>query len=86
MSVQITKNLLGWDELTRQQRAVARLAGEGMTNPEIADHLGITAVTVKSHLRQVFAKLGVRGRTALAIQLSRREAGLANGLDGTLRQ
>jgi DNA-binding CsgD family transcriptional regulator len=38
---------------------------EGLTNREVAERLFVSPHTVNSHLRQVFAKLGVKSRVAL---------------------
>ena len=48
--------------LTRAEDAVLALLPSGMTNAEIAERLFVSVNTVKTHLRRVFAKLGVRNR------------------------
>lgn len=55
--------------LTRAERAVAVRAGEGKTNPEIADDLVLSARTVQAHLSSVYAKLGIGSRVQLAALL-----------------
>jgi DNA-binding NarL/FixJ family response regulator len=55
------------ETLTQRELQVVALVRRGCTNQEIADALGIMEGTVKKHLQNVFAKLGVRRRTLVAL-------------------
>jgi DNA-binding CsgD family transcriptional regulator len=55
--------------LTPREADVAALVGRGATNAEIARTLHVTEATVKTHLTRIFAKVGVRSRTQLALTL-----------------
>jgi predicted ATPase/class 3 adenylate cyclase/DNA-binding CsgD family transcriptional regulator len=55
----------GWDGLTPMERQVADLAVAGLTNAAIAERLFIGRETVKTHLSNAYAKVGVANRTQL---------------------
>jgi RNA polymerase sigma factor (sigma-70 family) len=61
------------DALTAREREVLELAGAGLTNAEIAERLWISPGTVKKHLDNVYAKLGVANRTAASARLGREQ-------------
>ncbi|MGB3731000.1 response regulator [Microbacterium sp.] len=63
--------------LTERERAVARGVASGATNQEIGGELHISAGTVKTHLEQVFAKLGARNRVQVGVILERAGLGPA---------
>jgi DNA-binding NarL/FixJ family response regulator len=54
-------------ELTERELDVLRLVAEGWTNGRIAEHLGISAVTVKTHVNRMMAKLGRPDRSQLVV-------------------
>lgn len=56
-----------YEELTNREREVLDLIAQGKSNQEIADILFITLKTVKTHVSNILAKLGVEDRTQAAI-------------------
>jgi DNA-binding CsgD family transcriptional regulator len=56
----------GWDSLTDSELKVVNLVAEGATNRSVAQRLYITPRTVKAHLHNAFAKLGIHSRAELS--------------------
>ena len=59
-----------WESLTPREQQVAALVCMGYTNRQIADQLSISLSTVKTHVRNVLLKFGLRYRTDLQTALS----------------
>lgn len=55
------------DQLSEREREILALAARGATNGEIASTLFISESTVKTHIGQLYTKLGVRDRVQLVI-------------------
>lgn len=59
----------GWESLSPAEARVAVLAAAGRSNRGVARELYISEKTVEGHLRRVYRKLGVPGRTQLAVHV-----------------
>jgi LuxR family maltose regulon positive regulatory protein len=55
-------------DLTTRELEILRLIGAGLRNQEIADHLSISAATVKRHIANAYAKLGASHRTEALVR------------------
>jgi DNA-binding NarL/FixJ family response regulator len=55
-------------DLTPREREVWALVAGGLTNPQIAERLGLSDNTVKFHVQHLFSKLGVKNRTEAALK------------------
>jgi DNA-binding NarL/FixJ family response regulator len=62
--------LTGLDSLTASERRIGELAGQGLSNREIAQTLFVTNRTVEGHLTNVYRKLRVDSRTKLQAALA----------------
>jgi DNA-binding CsgD family transcriptional regulator len=60
------RNRTGWDSLTEAELKVVNLVADGATNSVVAERLHLSPNTVKSHIRNAFAKLGIHSRAQLA--------------------
>jgi DNA-binding NarL/FixJ family response regulator len=58
-------------QLTAREREILQLAAEGFSGPSIAEQLVVSAATVKTHFENVYAKLGVRDRSAAVARAMR---------------
>ena len=70
LNTETEKPQINLDSLTAREKDVALAVGQGMSNKRIADNLGISERTVKTHLTHVYEKLDLKDRVTLAIMLS----------------
>ncbi len=56
----------GWDSLTDSELTVVNLISQGVTNRDVAAQLHLSLHTVKNHVHNAFAKLGINSRAQLA--------------------
>jgi DNA-binding CsgD family transcriptional regulator len=70
----------GWDSLTDSEQTVVNLIATGATNRDVATQLHLSPHTVRAHLRNAFAKLGVSSR----VELSQRVRGADHHANQTL--
>lgn len=59
-------------DLTPSEHKVLELIGEGLSNREIADRLGVAEKTVKNHITSLLAKMGLQRRTQVAAWVAAR--------------
>lgn len=76
----VTRRKAGHDDptenLTPSELKVIELIGEGLSNREIAERLGVVEKTVKNHITSLLAKMGLQRRTQVAAWVaSRKNAG-----------
>lgn len=62
-----------WERLTPAELKVVQLVAEGLANKDVARALHLSRFTVETHLKHVFAKLGLASRAALAAHAVRRD-------------
>jgi DNA-binding CsgD family transcriptional regulator len=55
----------GWDSLTDSELTVVNLIAQGVTNRDVAGQLHLSLHTVKTHVHNAFAKLGISSREQL---------------------
>jgi ATP/maltotriose-dependent transcriptional regulator MalT len=61
-ALQESEDGAGGDILTKRELEVLVLAARGMSNPQIAHHLGLSEATIKRHLANIYPKMGVGSR------------------------
>ena len=73
----VTRRRAGHDDptenLTPSELKVIELIGEGLSNREIAERLGVVEKTVKNHITSLLAKMGLQRRTQVAAWVASRK-------------
>ena len=55
------------NSLTSREKEIVFALAEGLSNKDVGRRLGLSEGTVKVHLHNIYSKLGVKNRTALAV-------------------
>src|SRR5262245_52705354 len=74
------------DELTERESEILGLLSEGLSNKEIANHVNISYDTVRAHLRHIYEKLHVNGRTQAVRKYLKSASPINPGLSGELKK
>jgi DNA-binding NarL/FixJ family response regulator len=75
-------SLVASDGLTQRESEILALLSEGLSNKEIADRVKISYDTVRAHLRHIYEKLHVRGRTEAVKRYLKSSNPVTAGLGG----
>jgi DNA-binding NarL/FixJ family response regulator len=70
------------DGLTQRESEILVLLSEGLSNKEIADRVKVSYDTVRAHLRHIYEKLHVRGRTEAVRKYLKSSTSVTSGLGG----
>src|SRR5579859_1128380 len=75
-------SVVSGDGLTQRESEILVLLSEGLSNKEIADRVKISYDTVRAHLRHIYEKLHVRGRTEAVRKYLKSSTSVTSGLGG----
>jgi two-component system nitrate/nitrite response regulator NarL len=73
------------NSLTSREREIALALAEGLSNKDVGRRLNLSEGTVKVHLHNIYSKLGVKNRTALAVLAYTKFASAGRNLYENLR-
>ena len=71
-------NVFWIKELSDREREISVLVAREFTNEQIGEKLNISELTVKTHLRNIYSKIGVHDRAQLVIRILKSEADFWN--------